>query len=72
MAAQSAAFTAEPPAAAAADARKTEPLGNVLNVKIDGRETLLQCQNGFVRVNFWSDNVVRMQVSEDGSLAFHS
>lgn len=44
-------------------------LGNVTDVKINGREALITCQNAVVRVNFWSDRVVRMQVSKEGSFS---
>lgn len=44
-------------------------LGDVLGVEAKGRETLIRCLRGVVRVNFWSESVVRMQVCKDDSFA---
>ena len=47
----------------------SQTLGDVTKVETKGREALIQCQNAVVRVNFWSDRVVRMQVSQDASFS---
>lgn len=52
------------PESAQAESRS---LGNVTKVEMRGREALISCQQATVRVNFWSDCVVRMQVSQDGA-----
>ncbi len=70
-----AALAAEPPPAAPGKAEPasaqtgSRDLGNVTKVETHGRETLIKCQNAVVRVNFWSDRVLRMQVSQDASFS---
>lgn len=43
--------------------------GDVTAVAANQREVLVKCQHASVRINFWSDDVVRMQMSEDGSFS---
>lgn len=60
---------AAPPAAPAPAEAASEKLGAVRSIQTNGRETLIKCDKGTVRVNFWSDDVVRLQMSEDGSFS---
>ncbi|MGL5019273.1 MAG: TIM-barrel domain-containing protein [Luteolibacter sp.] len=63
------ALHAAPDPAPSTPANTDAALGDVLKIDTNGRQASIHCAQGVVRLDFWSDSIVRMQVSKDGSFS---